>query len=144
MSGRHALIANVYTPRVFEILKQKHQGTIIAVIGASNNTRKYGSIITRNLLGHGYTIWPVNPRRDTVHGLTCYPTVAALPGAPAIVNVVTPPEATLDILRQCAEAGVANVWLQPGSFDDACLGYAASAPFSTESEACIMVVAARY
>ena len=134
----------MYTSPVFEILQQKHEDTIIAVVGASNDTSKYGSIITRKLLGHGYTVWPVNPRRDEIHGLTAYPSVTALPGKPAIVDVVTPPEVTLGVLRECARAGVANVWLQPGSFDQACLDYAASAPFATESDACIMVVAARY
>lgn len=128
---------------MFDILRNKHPDTIIAVVGASNDTSKYGSIITRKLLGHGYTVWPVNPRRATVHGLTCHRDISSLPGQPAIVNVVTPPEATIDILRECAQAGVANVWLQPGSFDAACLDYAARAPFATESEACIMVVAAR-
>lgn len=129
---------------MLELLRHKHPGTVIAVVGASNDPRKYGSIITGKLLGHGYTVWPVNPHRPTVHGLTCYRAVGALPGRPAIVNVVTPPEATIEILRECAQAGVVNVWLQPGSFDSTCLEYAASAPFATESEACIMVVAARY
>ena len=129
---------------MFELLRHKHPDTIISVVGASNNVRKYGSIITRRLQGHGYTVWPINPNRTQIHGLVCYRSVTDVPGAPAIVNVVTPPEVTIGVLRECTEAGVANVWLQPGSFDERCLEFAASAPFATESEACIMVIAARY
>lgn len=129
---------------MFDILRNKRAETTIAVIGASNDTSKYGSIITRKLLSHGYTVWPVNPHRQEVHQLPCYSSVLELPGAPAIVNLVTPPEVTLGVLQQCAQLGAAHVWLQPGSFDRACLDYAEQAPFMTESEACIMVVAARY
>jgi predicted CoA-binding protein len=128
---------------VFDLLRHKHPDTTIAVVGASNNTSKYGNIIVEQLLKHGYTIWPVNPKLRAVRDLPCYPSVGSLPGSPGIVNIVTPPEVTLQVLGECAKAGVQNVWLQPGSFDKACLDFAATAPFQTVSDACIMVIAAQ-
>jgi predicted CoA-binding protein len=66
-----------------------------------------------------------------------------------VVNVVTPPEVTVDVLAECAAAGCTRIWLQPGSFDDVVLQEAATLRtpsgdrLEVESDACIMVVAAR-
>lgn len=40
------------------------------------------------------------------------------------LSVITPPSATLQILKEAREHGVPAVWLQPGSFDDAVLAFA--------------------
>ena len=47
----------------------------IAIIGASANEKKTGSRIQRYLVAHGYKgkIFPVNPNRDNIFGLKCYP-----------------------------------------------------------------------
>lgn len=115
--------------------------TRIAVVGASNDSRKYGNIIVRNLLGHGYQVLPVNPREATIAGLPAYRSLADVPKPVHIVDVVTPPDVTRRILEDAAAAGIELVWLQDGSFDDAVLASATAAPFKTVHHACIMVVA---
>jgi len=40
------------------------------------------------------------------------------------LSVITPPAVTKQLLEEAKEAGVAAVWLQPGSFDDDVLAYA--------------------
>jgi len=47
----------------------------IAIIGASSNEKKTGSRIQRYLVSHGYKgkIFPVNPNRDNIFGLKCFP-----------------------------------------------------------------------
>ena len=47
----------------------------IAIVGASSNEKKTGSRIQRYLVSHGYKgkIFPVNPNRDNIFGLKCYP-----------------------------------------------------------------------
>lgn len=115
--------------------------TRIAVVGASNDPSKYGNIIVKNLLRHGYQVLPVNPRETTIAGLTVYRSLAEIPKPVDIVDVVTPPAATLRVLQDAAAAGVDLVWLQDGSFDDAVLAAASSSPFRTVHDACIMVVA---
>lgn len=113
----------------------------IAVVGASNAPHKFGNIITRDLMEHGYTVIPVNPNETTVEGLRAYPTLMDVPKPIDIVNVVTPPEVTREILEDAATAGCALVWLQEGSFDDAVLEDVESAPFETIYDECIMVAA---
>lgn len=126
---------------MFEILKQKTPATRIAVVGATNNPAKYGNVIPKTLLRHGYTIWPVHPTEKEVLGLPCYPNITSLPATPDIVNIVTPPAITINVLAECEAAQVPNVWMQPGSFDDACVRFADTASFVSEHDACIMVVA---
>ena len=76
----------------------------------------------------------------TIAGLPVFADLASLELPVHIVNIVTPPAVTLGVLAKAAELGLPNVWLQDGSFDDAVLDYAATAPFKTVYNACIMVV----
>jgi uncharacterized protein len=125
---------------VMDLLKNKTAETRIAVVGASTNPEKYGNIIVNNLKGRGYTVLPVNPKAETIAGLTVFPSLDAVERPVHIVNIVTPPPVTLKVLQKVAALGLPAVWLQDGSFDEAVLEYAASAPFKTVYDACIMVV----
>jgi len=115
--------------------------TRIAVVGASNSPWKFGNIIVRDLVAHGYRVFPVNLRETTIAGLPVYRSLKDLPEPVDIVDVVTPPEVTHRILEDASEAGVGLVWLQDGSFDRSVIDAAESAPFKTVHHACIMVVA---
>lgn len=80
----------------------------VAVLGASDDPHRIGGRTIWQALRHGYSdiIYPVNPRRETVQGLTCYPSIGAI-GKPvdcAIVSV--PATAVAGSLRECAAAGV--------------------------------------
>lgn len=125
---------------VMDLLKTKTAETRIAVVGASTNPEKYGNIIVNNLKGKGYTVLPVNPKAETIAGLSVFPTLDALERPVHIVNIVTPPPVTLKVLRSVAALGLPAVWLQDGSYDAAVLEYVADAPFKTVYDACIMVV----
>lgn len=126
---------------MYQILAQKTPATRIAIVGATNNPAKYGNVIPKTLRRHNYTIWPIHPTETEVLGLETYPNVGSLPETPDIVNIVTPPAITLKVLAECDAAKVPNVWMQPGSFDDACIAFAKSASFASVYDACIMVVA---
>jgi len=74
-------------------------------------------------------VTPINPRTPQISLPShTYPTVAspsALPSpAETSISIITPPAATLKVLQEAKEAGVAAVWLQPGSFNDEGLAYA--------------------
>jgi predicted CoA-binding protein len=86
-----------------------------AVVGASSNPEKVGYHVVSVLRRSGYTVYPVNPRYTEIEGLRCYPTVAELPEQPGVVNLVVRPEVGLEIVRQCAAAGIERVWFQPGA-----------------------------
>lgn len=87
-----------------------------AVVGANENKEKFGYKIFKFLKDSGqYVVYPVNPGLGEVLGQTCYPSVKNLPTKPDVVNVVVPPKVGEQVMRDCAEAGIVNVWLQPGA-----------------------------
>ena len=59
----------------FKLTQSFFNPSSIAIIGASSNEKKTGSRIQRYLVSHGYKgrIFPVNPNRDNIFGLKCYP-----------------------------------------------------------------------
>ena len=114
-------------------------GTSIAVIGATDHPTKYGGIIYRDMKAKGFPVFAVNPNRDTVDGDPCWPTVKDLPEKPTIVVFVVPAREGFEVLQDCAEAGLRNMWIQPGAFSPR-LGEALEAgDFEWIAEACVMV-----
>jgi acetyltransferase len=82
--------------------------TSIAVIGASATAGSVGSTIMRNLLRDpfGGVVYPVNPKRHSVHGVLCYPCLADVPGAVELAIVVTPAAAVPAVVGECVDRGV--------------------------------------
>jgi len=113
--------------------------TTVAVVGATDDPTKYGSVIYRDLKRKGYEVFPVNPGRDTVDGDLAYANLAALPVAPTIVNIVVPPQATLQVLEKAAELGLTNVWVQPGAESPEVMAFLTEHEFNYLANSCIMV-----
>jgi acetate---CoA ligase (ADP-forming) len=80
----------------------------IAIVGASDDPVKIGGRPLAFLLRHGYRgrVFPVNPARTMVQGLTAFPSLAAIPEAVDVAVVVLPAERVLDSLEACAAKGV--------------------------------------
>ncbi len=122
-------------------LRDKSPATRIAVVGASVDPSKYGNIIVRNLSSQGYAVLPVNPKATSIEGLPAFPDPASVPGPVHVVNFVTPPPVTRQVLERLDPASVEAVWLQDGSFDDEVLELARTRFPQVVHHACIMVVA---
>lgn len=80
----------------------------VAIVGASDNPHSQGYHYVRYLLDYGYrgAIYPVNPRLATVLGLTCYPSLTAVPEPVDYVISCIPAALTLDLVDECAAKGV--------------------------------------
>ena len=114
-------------------------GTSIAVIGATDHPTKYGGIIYRDMKAKRFPVFAVNPNRDSVDGDPCWPTVGDLPETPTIAVFVVPARTGLKVLQDCAEAGVRNIWVQPGAFSKELGAALDSGPFEWLADACVMV-----
>lgn len=79
----------------------------IAIVGASEEGL-YPAGVIRNLAGYGFPgkIYPVNPNRDAVFGIPCYPSLAVLPGRPDLAVIVVNRQRALPALQQAVEAGI--------------------------------------
>lgn len=113
--------------------------TTVAVVGATDDSSKYGSVIYRDLKRKGFEVYPVNPGRETVDGDTAYDSLESLPVTPTIVNIVVPPQATLKVIQKAKEMGLNNVWVQPGAESPEVMTYLNEHGFSYLANACIMV-----
>ncbi len=113
--------------------------TTIALVGATDNPSKYGHIIYRDLKRKGFTVYPINSGRATVDGDQTYATVADIQEKPTIVNIVIPPNLTINILQQCLKLNLMNVWIQPGAESPEVITFLQNNDFNYIANDCIMV-----
>ena len=92
----------------------------VAVIGATENPGSVGRTILENLVKGGFagTIYPVNPKRDTVLGIKAYPSVTAIPGKTDLAIIITPPPTVPGIVRDCGKAGVKGAIIISAGFKE--------------------------
>lgn len=109
-----------------------------AVVGATDNKDKFGYKIFKFMKDHGFTVYPVNPGVTEVLGQKCYARLQDLPEQPGVVDVVVPPKVGQQVVCDCAELGIKNVWLQPGADSDEVVAAAAQLGLNTVHHACVM------
>ena len=68
----------------------------------------------KRLRERGYEVFAVNPKVDTVEGDPCFASVQAIPGGVEGAVIVTRPDVTAQVVRECAAAGVKRVWMHQG------------------------------
>jgi acetyltransferase len=102
----------------FRDLTQLLRPKTVAVIGASEQPGNLGGIAVNLMLKFGFRgqVWPVNPKRTTVHGLPCFPTVADLPAPADLAIIATGAELAITIVRDCAAAGLRNGIIWAGGY----------------------------
>jgi len=78
-----------------------------AVIGASIRTHSVGATVIANLKAGGFAgpLWAVNPKYDAVAGVRCYRNVAALPQAPQLAVICTPPPSVPGLIAELGARG---------------------------------------
>lgn len=86
----------------------------IAVVGVSRNEKDFSREVLRALVKGGYDVVPVNPGLEAAEGRTCYPRVQdARPPVEAAL-LLTSPAQTEEVVRDCAQAGIRQVWMHRG------------------------------
>lgn len=95
-------------PDLQEFLKSKR----IAVVGASRNGQKFGNIAFKELKARGFQVHLVHPEASDIGGEPCYPDLAALKDQVDRVLLSVSPTKGLEVLRQAAQVGLTQVWIQ--------------------------------
>jgi acetyltransferase len=92
----------------------------VAVIGATETAGSVGRTILWNLITNpfGGTVFPVNPKRQSVMGIKASPSIADVPAKVDLAVVVTPAETVPGVIRQCADAGVAGAIVISAGFKE--------------------------
>jgi len=79
----------------------------VAVVGASTTPHSVGATLMRNLIAGGFkgTVYPVNPKYADVAGVRAYHTIEALPQAPDLAVICTPPATVPELIAQLGTRG---------------------------------------
>jgi acetyltransferase len=104
-----------------EAIRSLFYADSVAVVGASNNPRKYGYMTIDTLIRGGYRgkIYPVNPKGGEILGLKVYTDLAALPEAPALGVVMVPYELILPVVREAVAIGISGLVITTSGFAEA-------------------------
>ncbi|OFW60710.1 MAG: hypothetical protein A2133_03640 [Actinobacteria bacterium RBG_16_64_13] len=80
----------------------------VAIVGASDDIRKWGGSALRNLLEGGYqgTIYPVNPRGGVFFGIKSYTSLAEVPEPPDLALMAVGGHQVKGVLEDCGRRGV--------------------------------------
>jgi len=92
----------------------------LAVVGASNDPRKFGGMTLDCLIRGGFEgrLYPVNPKADQVLGLKAYPSVSDLPGEVDLVSVIVPARFVPEVIRQAGAKGAVGAVVHSGGFSE--------------------------
>ena len=93
-------------------------GKVVAVVGASNDRRKFGNRAVRAFQREGYTVVPINPHETEVEGLKTYASVLDVPGPIDMATLYVHPEVGEQIIAEIARKQIPEVWLNPGAESD--------------------------
>ena len=118
-----------------EFMAQKR----FAIVGATDNPKKYGYEIFKNLKSRSYEVYPVNPRLGELEGIKCYPSLSDIPVKVDVVDFVVPPEATEEVLKECKRLGLDRIWLQPGSESEAAIVFCHENNLKVVHDVCVML-----
>src|SRR5258708_38775906 len=87
----------------------------IAILGASADRSKFGNKAVRAFQREGYTVYPVNPKGNSIEGLPTFSSLAEVPERPQMISIYLPPEVVLKVLPEIAAKGCDELWLNPGT-----------------------------
>jgi acyl-CoA synthetase (NDP forming) len=92
----------------------------VAIVGASSDPTKASGLPLRNLAKSKFTgkIYPVNPRASEISGLTCYPSVSALPEAPDVAILMVDAKLSPEVLEECGRKGVETAIIGSAGFSE--------------------------
>jgi predicted CoA-binding protein len=113
----------------------------IAVVGVSRDPNKFGSRMFIELKARGYHVFAVNPAMNIFNEDPCYPDLAALKEKVEGVVVNVPPERAIGVLKEAAQNGIKNIWLQQGAESPEVLETARELSLNPVVKKCILMYA---
>ena len=123
------------------IIQEFIDGKRIALAGASRSGKKFGNAAYKELKARKYEVYLVHPEAQEIEGEPCYPNLASVPANVDGVLVCLPPSQSPTVLRQAAELGIRNVWLQQGADSPELLNLGRELNLNLVSGKCILMYA---
>ncbi len=83
----------------------------IAIVGVSDKRESGCNLAYTKFKDAGYRVFAVNPHITSYKGDPCYPDLKSIPEKPQAVFILTNPNVTEQIARECVEIGISHVWM---------------------------------
>ena len=115
----------------------------IAVVGLSADWYRPSYFAAKYLLGHGYTVIPVNPRYEDILGQRCYKSLADIPVKVDVVDVFRKTEDVGPIADQAIAIGAKVLWQQLGVLNHEAGAKAEAAGLESVMDRCMKIEHAR-
>jgi predicted CoA-binding protein len=89
--------------------------SVVAIVGASSDRRKFGNKAVRAFRQQGYTVVPIHPSAEEIEGEKAYASVLDYPGQIDEVSLYVPAEIGMSVVEDIAQKQIPIVWLNPGA-----------------------------
>ena len=119
------------------------QNRTIAVVGLSATWHRPSYFAAKYMLGHGYTVIPVNPAYEEVLGQRCYASLREVPQAVDIVDCFRRAEEIPAIADEAIAIGAKVLWLQLGVISPEAVRKAETAGLEVVVDRCVKIEHAR-
>ena len=117
----------------------------VAVVGVSSKPQRASNFVATYLLASTtYNVYFVNPNETEVLGRPVYPTLAALPVVPDLVDVFRRSADLPDVLADAIDVGAMTFWLQFGLFVPEIARKAEAAGLAVVMDRCLKIEHARF
>ncbi|MGZ3284008.1 MAG: acetate--CoA ligase family protein [Xanthobacteraceae bacterium] len=92
----------------------------VAIVGVSERPEAIGTRVLNNLrrIGFAGPVYPVNPRHAALHGLTCYPSLSALPERVDAAFLAVPSTSGPDLVDEAGRCGIPALFLNANGYAD--------------------------
>jgi predicted CoA-binding protein len=134
VTEKETTFRNPTDERVTEILKTYKN---VAVVGLTPKQETAANRVARFLSRHGFRLYPVNPRYESILGEPSVPYVRNITGPVDILDVFRRPEHLGGIIDDGLAVGAKVIWLQLGIVDEDFAGRAQEAGFEVVMDRCM-------
>jgi hypothetical protein len=87
----------------------------VAIVGASNDRKKFGNKAVRAFRAQGYVVIPINPHHAEIEGVKAYRSVLDVPESLDMATVYVPPDVGQRLLAEFEQKQIPEVWINPGA-----------------------------
>jgi len=99
-------------------LKKIFNPKSIAIIGAKDKENSVGSGLMKNALKGKSRVYAVNPNREKILGIKCFPSVKSIPGFVDLAIIAVPASIVPLVVKECSEKKVGAMIIVSAGFSE--------------------------
>jgi predicted CoA-binding protein len=124
-----------------ELMREMFSHRRWAVVGATDDTARYGYKLFHVLRHAGYEVTPIHPTLASIDGVAVATSLSSMAQPPEVVNMVVNPRIGLHVMQEIAGLGIRYAWMQPGTRSEEIREFASRSGIQLV-ENCVLVRAA--